>query len=63
MADLTWIEVADSAVKIAAGAIIAGVFTYVITKSRQSHETKRIRFENELSILKDIVNYQVEEIN
>lgn len=55
MADLTWIDVIDSAVKIGAGALIAGGFTYVVSKSRQDHESKKVRFENELAILKELV--------
>ena len=55
MADLTWIDVIDSAVKIGAGALIAGGFTYVVSKSRQDHESKKTKFENELFVLKEIV--------
>lgn len=55
MADLTWIDIVDSAVKITAGALIAGGFTYVVSKSRQDHEMKKVKFEQELQILKNVV--------
>lgn len=60
MADLTWIDVVDSAVKIAAGALIAGGLTFITSKSRQNHEARKTRFEQELAILREVVG-RVEE--
>ncbi|RBW67178.1 hypothetical protein DS893_00355 [Vibrionales bacterium C3R12] len=55
MADLTWVDVIDSAVKISAGALISGIGAYFLTRSKQDHENKKIKFEQELIILKEIV--------
>lgn len=54
MADLNWIDVADTAVKMLGGASVAGVFTYFVSRSRHDHEMKKAKYEQELSILKEI---------
>ena len=62
LVDLTWIDVADSAIKIVSGALVAGAFTYFVSKSRQDHEINKTKYEQELQILKDIVE-QIEKSN
>jgi hypothetical protein len=62
LADLTWIDVVDSAVKIVSGALVAGVFTYFVSKSRQNHDMNKTKYEQELQILKDIAE-QIEKSN
>lgn len=54
MADLTWIQVADTAVKIVGTALVAGIFTHFGLKSKQDHEMAKAKYDQELQILKDI---------
>jgi len=52
MADLTWIDVVDSAVKIVGAASVAGGFTWVISKSRQDHELEKAKCEQDHELKK-----------
>lgn len=54
-----WYDLIDTALKIGLGALIAGSFTYLTTRTNHSHENKKIQYElkkslfleaNELSI-------------
>lgn len=40
-----WYDLADTALKIGLGALIAGGFTYITTKANHSHENKKNQYE------------------
>ncbi|MBU3005034.1 hypothetical protein [Paraglaciecola arctica] len=63
MADLSWIDIVDTAVKVGFGALASGLATYKVTKLRLSHENKKIVFENKVAILCDIVRCVEESTN
>ena len=60
MTDLTWIDVVDTTVKIIGAAVIAGISTYLVSKSHQKHENRKTLFEKELGMLREIVTYTEE---
>jgi len=49
----TSIEIIDTAVKIGLGALITGVITYVITKTNQSHEIKKIGRDEKVKLIRE----------
>ena len=63
MADLSWIDVADTVVKVGLGALASGLATYKVTKLRLSHENKKAIFESKVVVLKDIVSCVNESTN
>lgn len=59
---LTWIEVADTAIKVGLGALISGVIGYVVLKARQrgdvvieQHRRQREMIEEVTNLLDDVV--------
>lgn len=51
---MTWLEIIDTAVKIGLGALIGGVFAYLLNKQVHSHEIKRAILLDNRQTLKDI---------
>ena len=51
---MTWIEVASDAVKIGLGALIAGVFTWLVAWHQSRSEIQKLRFERRTKILSDV---------
>lgn len=49
-----WYNLADTALKIGLGALIAGFFTYINNKSNHSQENKKLKFELKKNILIEI---------
>jgi hypothetical protein len=51
---MTWLEVADSAIKIGLGAVIAAISTILITKIQHRHSLHKDRVDREYQLLKGI---------
>jgi len=54
MADLTWIQVVDDAVKIGFGATIAGAFGLIVAKHGSRSAIQKMQFERRTAMLTDI---------
>lgn len=50
---MEWVNVADSAVKIGLGALIAGITTYLTVRARGSIEKDKIKLENKLNLIQE----------
>ncbi|MAK72324.1 MAG: hypothetical protein CMF19_09830 [Idiomarinaceae bacterium] len=48
---MEWIQVADSAVKIGLGAVIAGISTYATIKAKSNSDKEKIKLENRIALL------------
>ena len=60
---MTWIEVADTAIKVGLGALLSGVTTYIVLRARQrgevqieQHRRRRELIEEVCDLLDDVVN-------
>lgn len=51
---MTWIEVVSDAVKIGLGAIIAGVFAWLVARHDSKSAIQKLRFERRTKILSDV---------
>lgn len=56
MADITWMEVVDSAIKIGLGAVIGGIATYVTTKTTHDHDSRKEYIKRRRDMLDKIVD-------
>ena len=50
---LTWIQVADDAIKIGLGALIGGLFTWIVARHNNKSAIKKLQFERKAQILSD----------
>ena len=51
---MTWIEVADSAIKIGLGALIAGVAALLLDRSQHRNNVRKDAIEREFQLLRDV---------
>ena len=51
---LTWIQVADDAIKIGLGALIGGVFAWIVAWHNNKSAIKKLEFERRTRILSDV---------
>lgn len=51
---MTFLEVVDSAVKIGLGALIAGVSTWLVSRSQHFNELRKVKVSREFELLKEI---------
>ena len=51
---MTWIEVADTAVKIGLGALIAGISAFLLARSQYRYDLRKTKVSREFELLKDI---------
>ena len=51
---MTWLEIADSAVKIGLGALIAGISTWLLARGQNSHDLQKSKISREFELLKDV---------
>lgn len=49
-----WYDLADTALKIGLGALIAGGFTYITTKANHTHENKKNKYELKKQLILEI---------
>ncbi|MFZ0829026.1 MAG: hypothetical protein WAO02_16550 [Verrucomicrobiia bacterium] len=57
---LTWIQVADDAIKIGLGALIGGVFTWIVARNNNRSALKKLLFERKAQILSDVAKIHEE---
>ena len=59
---MTWIEVADSAVKIGLGALITGIIAFVLSTTQHRNDRKKAKVTREFEMLKEVAE-KVETFN